>query len=331
MPSRSDTPNPRWAQLASFSLTFLLLAVVILVVPRPLLLLGRFVPHGGWLEALALAIYAAWLTPKLLDAKQSALWRSRVWWIFTAVFFAQLGLALLGFEAFQMTPGKLHLPIPALIVAGPLYRAEGFFMLILFVSSVVLVGPAWCSHLCYIGAWDDQLAKRTKRPTVLPAWRQPVRIGIALAVVLAALVLRWSGVSPFVAGLSALGFGLAGVAVMVLWSRRTGQMVHCVTFCPIGLAANWLGRASAFRLRIADACTECGACSRVCRYDALHVTDIKARKVGSSCTLCGDCLRTCKGSALQYRVLGLGPTASRTVFVVIVVALHAATLGLARV
>ena len=103
-----------------------MLTVVVLVVLRPLLLLARFIPFGGWFEAVGLAAYAALLTPKLLDAKQSALWRSRVWWIFSAVFFAQLGLALLRFETFQMTPAKLHLTIPALVVAGR-HLARGAF------------------------------------------------------------------------------------------------------------------------------------------------------------------------------------------------------------
>ena len=51
--------------------------------------------------------------------------------------------------------GEMHLPVPALILAGPLYRGEGFFMLFLFLSTVLIVGPAWCSWLCYVGAWDN--------------------------------------------------------------------------------------------------------------------------------------------------------------------------------
>lgn len=51
--------------------------------------------------------------------------------------------------------GKLHLPIPAMILSGPLYRAELSFMNILFISTIVLSGPAWCSYLCYFGASDN--------------------------------------------------------------------------------------------------------------------------------------------------------------------------------
>ncbi|HDJ22855.1 MAG TPA: 4Fe-4S binding protein [Candidatus Aminicenantes bacterium] len=71
---------------------------------------------------------------------------------------------------FLMT-GKLHLPVPALILAGPIYRGTLSFMLILFLVTIVLVGPAWCSHLCYVGAWDDIACRRKRRlvPLFFPA------------------------------------------------------------------------------------------------------------------------------------------------------------------
>ena len=68
-------------------------------------------------------------------------------------FFGQLALGIFADPIFLMT-GKLHLPIPAVILAGPLYRFEGLFMPILFISTLLLSGPAWCSQLCYFGAFD---------------------------------------------------------------------------------------------------------------------------------------------------------------------------------
>ena len=86
--------------------------------------------------------------------------------IFSIIFFSQLILGVVGLEKLLMT-GKLHLPVPALIAAGPLFRGTGFFMAILFTFSVLLVGPAWCSWLCYIGAWDNYAAKFKKIPISL--------------------------------------------------------------------------------------------------------------------------------------------------------------------
>ena len=132
---------------AIFILVAGLLALVQQVVPRPMLILERLAPGSGWIEVLALAVYGAWIGEKLLDVEQTAAWRRRLWWLFSAVFFTQLALGLGGLEQFLMTPGKLHLPVPALIAAGPLFRGERFFMPILFGTTLLLVGPAWCSHL----------------------------------------------------------------------------------------------------------------------------------------------------------------------------------------
>ena len=51
--------------------------------------------------------------------------------------------------------GKLHLPVPMMILAGPIYRGHTSVMSILFLSTLILSGPAWCSHLCYFGAIDN--------------------------------------------------------------------------------------------------------------------------------------------------------------------------------
>lgn len=108
-------------------------------------------------------------------------------------------------------------------------------------------------------------------------------------------------------------------------------MVHCVVYCPVGLLSAWLGQLSPFRVRIASGCDECGRCRLACRYDALNTEDIARRRPGTSCTLCGDCLASCPGAFLEYRCPGLAPRRARALFMVLVVALHAATLALARI
>jgi polyferredoxin len=296
-----------------------------------MLMAERYVPGAGWIELILLAAYAAWLVGMLYDPRNTALWRRRLWTLFSLVFFAQLALGLTGVERFLMS-GKLHLPIPAMIVAGPLYRGEGLFMPILFTVTVLLVGPAWCSYLCYIGSWDLNAAVDRKRPTQLPGWRNWFRLGILGAIVAAALGLRLLGVASTAATAAGLTVGLIGVGIMVLVSRRMGTMVHCAMYCPIGLVANLLGKLAPFRLRISqDTCTDCGACTIKCRYGALRPEHIEARRPGLSCTLCGDCISACRGKSIEYRLLGLSPRVARTVFLVMVVSLHAVFLGVARI
>jgi len=57
---------------------------------------------------------------------------------------------------------------------------------------------------------------------------------------------------------------------------------------------------------------------------------ISIRRPGFTCTLCGDCLAGCKDNQIHYRFPGLGPLSARAVFTVIIVALHASFLGVAR-
>lgn len=318
------------AAAAAFILAFFLLAVVQVKVDNPLLLLERFLPGWGWMEILFLALYARFISEKMLDPSQSARWRQRLWGLFSVVFFAQLALGLAGLDRFLMT-GNLHLPVPAMIVAGPIFRAGRFFMMILFVSTVILVGATWCSHLCYIGAWDAAASSLVKKPKHLPPWRQSLRIMLLILVVASALTLRLVGASSLTATVLGALFGLLGVVAMVVWSRKAGVMTHCVAYCPIGVLANWLGRASPFRMRISEECTECRLCSPVCRYDALNIEDIKKRKPGLSCTLCGDCVGSCKDGWIEYRFLGLKGGKARALFIVLTISLHASFLGVARI
>ncbi|MFO7718715.1 MAG: 4Fe-4S dicluster domain-containing protein [Desulfohalobium sp.] len=314
-----------------FLLTVIILAVARSMAPLPVLLADRFWPGWGWLEILILGVYAVWAGSKLLDPALRLKWRPRLWGLFSVVFFGQLLLGLCGLETFLMT-GELHLPVPALIAAGPVYRGDGVFMPILFTVTVLLVGPAWCSYLCYIGAWDDGLSRLAGRhPSAPPRWTIWIRLALLGAVVAAAWGLRAFGVSSALAVGLALAFGLFGVAIMLGLSRRRGMMVHCTTYCPIGIVSNLFSFFSPWRLRIGSKCTRCGRCRRVCRYNALQPQDFDRGRPGQACTLCGDCLATCPEDQLQFTFLGIFPARAHQLFLVLVAVLHAVFLGVARI
>ncbi|MGE4554501.1 MAG: 4Fe-4S binding protein, partial [Desulfovibrionaceae bacterium] len=283
--------------------------------PLPVLLLDRFAPGWGGLEVFGLALYAGWLTGRMLAARDTARLRLALWAGFSVVFFGQLLLGLAGASELLMT-GRLHLPVPALILAGPAYRGGGWFMLLLFASTVALAGPAWCSHLCYVGAWDNVAARgrgdrgKTARP-ISRSWLWGGRAAILAMVLAVAYALRRLGVPPETAVWPAAGFGLAGVAVMAFVSRRRGVMAHCTAWCPVGLAAVLLGRLNPFRIRMRPECTRCGACARACRYGALDATALERGRAGLSCTLCGDCLGACPRGDLGFRFPGLSPATAR--------------------
>ena len=309
------------------------LAMATAKVPFPILLADRYLPGWGWLEIFLLGFYGQWLFGLMAAPGGHRALRPRIWGLFSAVFFLQLVLGLFGMERMLMT-GSLHLPVPALIVAGPVFRGGGLFMIILFSVTTLLVGPAWCSHLCYVGAWDDAMSRLGGRPSPDAALRRLSLAGRGATLALcvgAALVLRALGVSGVNGVILAGAFGLLGVGVMVFVSRKRGMMVHCTAYCPMGLVANLFGRLSPWRIQIDSDCTRCGACYSRCRYNALD--DFRAGKGAPaiSCTLCGDCISACAHNHIGYSFPGLSPETSRTVFLVLVVCLHALFLGMARI
>jgi ferredoxin len=324
-----DSTSTDLLQALAFLLTVAGLALARQQTAIDIILTDRFIPGSGWLVIFLLGCYSAWITAKLLDRHNQARWRRILWTVFSGVFFTQLLLGLLGLERFMMS-GTLHLPIPALIAAGPLYRGDGFFMIILFAVTILLVGPAWCSYLCYFGVWDSWAAGRRRYPGSLPHWSKKARWSICLLVLGAAVLLGWSGLPVSLAIIIAACFGLGGVAVMLFWSRRHGAMTHCVVYCPMGLIADIFGKINPWRIRIDRECTQCGKCSRYCRYGALTSQDITRGRAGISCTLCGDCLCGCSHEQLYYYFPGLSRDKAREIFILAVVVLHAVFLGVAR-
>ncbi|MFZ5811651.1 MAG: 4Fe-4S binding protein [Thermodesulfobacteriota bacterium] len=325
-------------QTAAFVTVVVILELARSLAPVPVLLIDRFLPGYGRLEVFGLALYAALLSGAMLDPARAARLRPRYWGLFSAVFFLQLVLGLAGLPDFLMT-GNLHLPVPALIVGGPLYRGGGFFMPILYLATLLLVGPAWCSHLCYIGAADDVASRLPSRPPG-PLFRHArlTRSLTLLLVIAAAITFRLTGIPGTVAALWAAAFGLIGVGIMLTLSRRRGMMVHCTAYCPIGLVGNLLGKLSPFRLRMDAGCdrfSRCGACARACRYGALSERDLARGRPGLTCTLCGDCVGVCPrrnpATHMGYRLFSLSPETSRRVFLAVVVSLHAVFLGVARI
>lgn len=107
-----------------------LLSIVQVMPKNPLLIGERLFPYGGWIQVILAMLYGGWLCYKMQDRQERPKWRKRAWLLFSIVFFGQLALGIFADPIFLMT-GKLHLPIPAVILAGPLYRFEGLFMPIL--------------------------------------------------------------------------------------------------------------------------------------------------------------------------------------------------------
>ncbi|RLD37935.1 MAG: hypothetical protein DRI74_05340 [Bacteroidetes bacterium] len=321
--------------LTAFFIT-LLLPLLILVpihfIMQPSMLLAeRFFPGSWWIEIMVLTIYSVWLGQIMVKTGNIGNIRIKYWLFFSVVFFGQFILGLTVNDKFLMT-GDLHLPIPALIVGAPIYRGGGFFMPILLLSTLAIAGPGWCSHLCYIGAWDNLAARNKKRPQKSFSRKQTIIIRylmLALVAVTAA-ALNYFGVSVSIAFVIALAFGLVGVFIMLVFSRKRGYMTHCTTYCPIGGVTTLLGKLYPLRVKIdQNSCTSCGICSTECRYDALTPIDVKSGSAGWNCTLCGDCLTSCHAGSIRFSFFGSNKNAW-VIYISIIVGLHAGFLALAR-
>lgn len=307
-----------------------LLSFVQWKVENPMLLAERFIRGGGWFELVVVGLYGAIVAWFMQDPNKVARWRKYTWLAFSVVFFSQLLLGLMVSDVFLMS-GKLHLPVPMMILAGPIYRGHTSVMTILFLSTVILSGPAWCSHLCYFGAIDNLAASgKTKRKPIRYKWA--LKWTVLLLVIFGAITLRWMKAPILTATLIAGGFGIVGLGIILVISRREGRMVHCTSYCPIGTVVNLTHRINPFRMYIDDSsCTSCMLCTSSCKYDALNRVDILARRPASTCTLCGDCVSSCHAESIRYRFLKLSPETSRKLYLWITISLHAATMALARI
>lgn len=312
-----------------FLVTFALLAFVQVKVEDPMLLAERFSRNTGWIEILVVSTYGAFVAINMQDPKKVPRWRKTIWTLFSFVFFTQLLAGLTLSVKFLMT-GKLHLPIPVMILAGPLYRGQLSVMTILFLSTVILTGPAWCSQFCYFGAFDNIASGGKTKKRTLPH-KAVIKSSVLIIVIITALLLRWLGVPGRVSTIIALGFGLVGISVMVLFSSREKKMVHCSLYCPIGTVVNLTKNINPFRMYIADSCTSCMKCTSYCKYDALNPDNIKNRKPAIGCTLCGDCLAGCNHNSIRYKFLKLSPETSRNLYLILIISLHATCLALARI
>ena len=111
---------------AAFFGTIAILTPLLFVAPQ-VFLTERFLPGWAPLHILLAGFWASWVASRLGDRDAAPRTRLFIWRLFSVVFFVQLALGLAGYGLFLMT-GNLHLPVPGMILAAPLYRGGGLFM-----------------------------------------------------------------------------------------------------------------------------------------------------------------------------------------------------------
>jgi polyferredoxin len=204
-------------------------------------------------------------------------------------------------------------------------------MPILFLSTVLITGPAWCSHLCYFGSVDNWASSSKTLRNVPLKNKMLIKHSFLAIFVVTALVFHLAGVPPLWATISGALAGVTGLAIIIFFSRRKNKMVHCTMYCPVGTLVSYIRFISPFRMSITNNCTVCMACTLKCRYDALNLNDIKSGKPGRTCTLCGECVSSCHQQSIRYHFLGLPADKARNLYLILTISLHACFLVLARI
>lgn len=322
--------NKSWI-IATSIITFLLLSIVQIIVKPPLLLGERLFSGGGWIQILMAALLSGWLYHKMSPRATRSIWRKRIWLIFSIVFFGQLLLGIT-IDSIFLLSGTLHFPIPGLIPLGAVYRWQLSFMPVLFLTTILLSGGAWCSQLCYFGAFDSISAGHGKNRTIQKKQRIRIRFSILVLFTIVAIILRLCSLSSLPATILAAAMGIVGLLIILIFSRKYNIMVHCTTYCPAGTLVAYLKYLSPWRFRIdTRQCTRCMACARSCRYDALQKQNILQGSPGISCTYCGDCLVACSHQALGYRIFNLSTNRSEKLWLCTTIILFTCFLMIARI
>ena len=218
--------------------------------------------------------------------------------------------------------GGLSVLAPALLGAGSM-DLEGFFLL-LFAGTAgaalghtlvtVIAGPlVFGRALCGWGCWRAMVLE------LLPARRGPGRrrgawallpyLGLATSAGAALGLLARGHRPPAPTGAPTASLLPVLVACVVYYAASIGlavalgdQRAFCKYLCPSSAILRFTSRPALLRIAARpDACTGCGACSRVCPMD-VDVAALAAAggRIGpGECVLCQRCVHACPKDALQ--------------------------------
>lgn len=160
--------------------------------------------------------------------------------------------------------------------------------------------------LCYFGSWDAWAATTTRASVHAgPVRRRALSLAFLCVTV---LLLRHA---PFPAAVAcSVMLGLIILPVSTLVSHRKGWVAYCTRSSPPEFFFCLLGRAAFCHIRRRTECTQCGACTQVCRYGALDGSRWRPEARGPRTFLVRDCLNVCTHGGLCMTWLGMEEGAS---------------------
>jgi 4Fe-4S binding domain len=272
---------------------------------------------------LLIAVLTTWsvfLTGKMVTTKKRASYRSFYWRLLSIIFFSQILVGVFISSNFLLS-GELTIPHPSFFVfSGSHFSRFLSNALLLYFISLVLTGPSWCSHLCWLGSWDQYAASKKKRK-ISKSSIYLLRLLFFLFFV--AVVLEFF--KPNIKAVATLGFVyfIVSILVMAFVSGKYGSMEHCRSFCLIGKLSSIFAKISPFRMvKISTKPIP----SSSCKMGAFDEKPSKNSKL-VNCTLCGDCLDKYGKSDLKMRFFNFSFDAW-PLFISLTIGLHSAFIAL---
>jgi ferredoxin-type protein NapH len=193
----------------------------------------------------------------------------------------------------------------ALLVGGWFYYPLGYFLIFCMVIAMgigFVKGRNWCDWMCPRGSfWDKYLSRFSRNMKVPKIFRSvPFRLfwlGFLMTMLAVGLRPVWGDFhrmgTPFMTILTVTT--IIGLILGLAYHERAWCM-----FCPMGTMANWLGHGKQ-PLRIAETCSNCGSCEKVCRMQIYPGAFREAGVVShGDCLKCSYCVETCPKKALTF-------------------------------
>jgi NAD-dependent dihydropyrimidine dehydrogenase PreA subunit len=250
--------------------------------------------------------------PDSSDVKHRRAWYPRMPYIVSLMLSVVVTGFLLGKSPNPMEGVVKVLKSMVGLYPDPIAKAAAFLF---FIVLAVIGNKIICGWACPFGALQELIysvpilrkIKQRKLPFLLT---NTIRAGLFAAMLLFLFgiiggqkgTVIYHYVNPF--NLFNLDFETVSILLTVILSLLGASIIYrpfCQFICPFGFISWIAERFSIIRVRIdKDACTDCGACIKVCPLEAAEGL-VHTKILPADCFSCARCLNVCPVDAIQYK------------------------------
>ena len=170
-----------------------------------------------------------------------------------------------------------------------------------------LFGRVWCGWVCHLGAVQEFLytvpgIKRLQTEKARRVFRMTQIVLFAL-LILQLIITRTNEFihyDPFKVIFNLIAGNTMSLVLLVFLLATLLFLYRpfCRAVCPVGLILGWVAKIpGALRLAPSADCTECKACSRQCKMQAIGA---EIEVDCSDCIMCGDCIDRCRKNSMKF-------------------------------